>query len=182
MGSFLNAVRSNMVAQAVLSIVLGLLLAFWPGITVITIVYLLALYFAVIGIVALVSYFRTSDPRIRSTGSLVSGILFLAIALFVFAFPQAVAGFFSLILGLLLVIGGAVNAVRAFELRRYQGGTWVVALIAGAIIALGGVIIIVNPFGTTVAFVLALGVLLIVKGVADLLISMWLSSAMKQLQ
>lgn len=181
MGSFLNTVRTNMLVQAVLSIALGLLLAFWPGITVVTIVYLLALYLAVVGAASLVGYFR-ADVRNRPTGALVSGVLFLALALVVFAFPQAVAGFFSLVLGLLLVIGGVVNAVRALELRRYQGGMWVPALIAGAVIALGGVVIIVNPFGSTVAFVLALGVLLIVKGAADLLISMWLSSAMKQLR
>ena len=38
MGSFLHAVRSSMVAQAVLSIALGVLLVVWPGITVVTIV------------------------------------------------------------------------------------------------------------------------------------------------
>ena len=82
-------------------------------------------------------------------------------------------------LGILLVIGGIVNAVRAMELRRYRGGTWVVALVAGIAIAVGGIVIIVNPFESTVAFVLALGVLLILKGVVDLLISMWFSNATK---
>ena len=182
MTSFLKAVRSNIIAQAILSIALGVLLAFWPDITVITIVYLLALYLAVTGVVSLIAYFRTKGDRSGSFGALVSGVLLLALALVVFVFPEAVAGFFSLILGLLLVIGGGVNAVRAMELRRYQGGMWVAALIAGIIIALGGVIIIVNPFDTTVMFVLVLGVLLIVKGIAYLLISLWLSSAMKEMQ
>ena len=180
MTSFLKAVRSNIIAQAILSIALGVLLAFWPDITVITIVYLLALYLAVTGVVSLIAYFRTKGDRSGSFGALASGVLLLALALVVFVFPEAVAGFFSLILGLLLVIGGVVNAVRAMELRRYQGGMWVAALIAGIIIALGG--IIVNPFDTTVMFVLVLGVLLIVKGIADLLISLWLSSAMKEMQ
>lgn len=182
MTSFLKAIRSNIIAQAVLSIALGVLLAFWPGITVVTIVNLLALYLAVTGIVSLVAYFRTKGDRSGSAGVLASGVLLLALALVVFLFPEAIAGFFSLILGLLLVIGGVVNAVRAMELRRYQGGMWVVALVAGIVIALGGVIIIVNPFETTVMFVLVLGVLLMLKGIADLLISLWLSSAMKELQ
>lgn len=179
MESFLNAVRSNMVAQAILSIALGALLAFLPGITVLTIVYLLALYFAVSGAVSLIAYFREKGPRSGSTGVLASGVLLLVLALIVFLFPEAVAGFFSLVLGILLVIGGIVNAVRAMELRRYRGGTWVVALVAGIAIAVGGIVIIVNPFESTVAFVLTLGVLLIVKGIVDLLISMWFSSATK---
>ena len=185
MGSFLHAVRSSMVAQAVLSIALGVLLVVWPGITVVTIVYLLALYLAVTGVVSLVGYARARDGRSGrsgSTGSLVGGVLLLALALFVFVFPQVVAGFFSLVLGLLLVVGGAVNAARAIELRRYRGGTWTIALVAGIVVALGGVVIVVNPFETTVTYVLVLGVLLVLKGAADLLVSLWLTSAMKQLQ
>ena len=50
------------------------------------------------------------------------------------------------------------------------------------VVALGGVVIVVNPFETTVTFVLVLGVLLVLKGAADLLVSLWLTSAMKQLQ
>ena len=82
----------------------------------------------------------------------------------------------------MLVVGGAVNAARAIELRRYRGGTWTIALVAGIVVALGGVVIVVNPFETTVTFVLVLGVLLVLKGAADLLVSLWLTSAMKQLQ
>ena len=135
--------------------------------TVVTIVYLLALYLAVTGVVSLVGYARARDGRSGrsgSTGSLVGGVLLLALALFVFVFPQVVAGFFSLVLGLLLVVGGAVNAARAIELRRYRGGTWTIALVAGIVVALGGVVIVVNPFETTVTFVLVLGVLLVLKG------------------
>ena len=64
----------------------------------------------------------------------------------------------------------------------YRGGTWTIALVAGIVVALGGVVIVVNPFETTVTFVLVLGVLLVLKGAADLLVSLWLTSAMKQLQ
>lgn len=170
MKSLLEAVRSNMLAQAVTSIALGLFLAFWPGITVLTIVYLLALYLAVSGIASLVAYFRSSGARYRSGGVLVNAVFLLVLALLVFLFPEAVGGFFSLILGILLTIGGIVNAVRSVELRTYQGSTWIVALVVSVVVAIGGLVIIVNPFATTAMFVLVLGVLLIVKGVADLVI------------
>ena len=42
MQSFLNIVKSNIVAQAIISIVVGLLLMFWPGITIVTVLYLVA--------------------------------------------------------------------------------------------------------------------------------------------
>lgn len=180
MKSFLEALRSNMLAQAVTSIALGIFLAFWPGVTILTVVYLLALYLAVSGVASLVAYFRSSGARYRSAGVLANAILLLVLALLVFLFPEAVGGFFSLILGILLTIGGIVNAVRSVELRAYQGSTWVVTLILSAIIAIGGLVIIVNPFATTAMFVLVLGVLLIVKGVADLVIERRLARMMKE--
>lgn len=180
MKSFLEALRSNMLAQAVTSIALGIFLAFWPGVTILTVVYLLALYLAVSGVASLVAYFRSSGARYRSAGVLANAILLLVLALLVFLFPEAVGGFFSFILGILLTIGGIVNAVRSVELRVYQGSTWVVTLILSAIIAIGGLVIIVNPFATTAMFVLVLGVLLIVKGVADLVIERRLARMMKE--
>lgn len=179
MKSFLEALRSNMLAQAVTSIALGIFLAFWPGVTILTVVYLLALYLAVSGIASLVAYFRSSGARYRSAGVLANAVVLLVLALLVFLFPEAVGGFFSFILGILLTIGGIVNAVRSVELRAYQGSTWVVTLILSAVIAIGGLVIIVNPFATTAMFVLVLGVLLIVKGVADLVIERRLARMMK---
>ncbi|MEG1434092.1 MAG: DUF308 domain-containing protein [Gordonibacter sp.] len=179
MGSFLQMVRSNNIVQAVLSIALGLLLAFMPETTTLTLMYLLALYFAVTGAASLLAYFRSKGERYRSPGVLATAIFFLVVALVVAVFPQGVAGFFSLVLGILLVVGGVANAVRSFELRTYRGGMWVFGLVVSAVIAVGGVVIIVNPFDTTVTFMLVLGILLIVKGVGDLVIETSLSSAMK---
>ncbi len=179
MGSFLQMVRSNIIVQAVLSVALGLLLAFMPETTTLTLMYLLALYLAATGVASLFAYFRGKGERYRSPGVLATAVFFLVVALLVAIFPQAVAGFFSLVLGILLVIGGVVNAVRSFELRTYHGNTWVLGLVVSVIVAVGGVVIIVNPFDTTVTFMLVLGILLIVKGVGDLIIEASLSSALK---
>ena len=182
MKSFIDVIRSNILVQAVLSIALGLLLAFWPGATVLTVVYLLALYLAVSGAASLFSYFRSSSGRYRSAGVLTSAVVLLVLALLVFLFPQAVAGFFSLILGILLLVGGVVDAIRSIELRAYQGSTWIASIVISAAVAIGGVVIVVNPFETTAAFVLMLGVLLIVKGVGDLVIERRLAQASKDLR
>ena len=181
MKTFRDAVRSNMVAQAVLSIVLGLLLAFLPGVTAIAVVYMLAVYLAVSGAASLVAYLRSAGPRYRSPLVLANAVVLLVLALLVFMFPQVVAGFFSLILGVLLLIGGVVNAVRSLELRAYQGGVWVVAMLVSVAVAIGGIVIIANPFATTAMFVLVLGVLLVAKGVSDLVIERKLARLSKEL-
>ena len=179
MKRFIATVSSSIVVQGVLSILLGLLLAVWPQATTITIVYLVAAYLAITGIVSLISYARhRMEPGYK--GALAAGVLLAVLALIVFLFPEAVAGFFSLILGILLVMSGAVNAVRSFELKRFGGGSWLGMLIVSIAVAIGGIVIIVNPFDTTVTFVLVLGLLLIAKGVIDLVIVGLTSSKAKE--
>lgn len=177
MDSFLNTVRSNIIVQAVLSIVVGLLLMFWPGITIITVLYLLGAVFAIMGISSLISYFKAPENA-RPTGVLASGVLFCVIALIVFVFPQVIAGFFSVVLGIVLVICGAVNAVRSMELKAHGRNSWIASLILSLLIAIGGVVIIANPFATTSLFVFVLGLIIASNGIIDLIIEAQMRKAL----
>lgn len=177
---FVQAISSSIIVQAVLSILFGLWLAVWPQATIVTIVYLFAAYLALTGIVSLISYARRRAEASGYQGALVTGVLLLVFALIVFVFPEAVAGIFSIILGIVLVVSGAVNAVRSFELKRFGGGSWIGLLVVSIAVAVGGVVIVVNPFDTTVAFVLVLGMLLIAKGVIDLAVVGLASSKAKR--
>lgn len=178
MNSFLDIVKSNIVAQAVLSIIVGLLLMFWPGITIVTVLYLVGIIFAIMGISSLISYFKAPESA-RITGMLATGVFFCVLALIVFLFPQVIAGFFSVILGIILVICGAVNAVRAMELKSYGGNSWIASIILSVLIAIGGVVIIANPFQTTALMVFVLGLIIASNGIVDLIIEAQLRKALK---
>ncbi|MCI8469854.1 MAG: hypothetical protein HFJ75_10340 [Eggerthellaceae bacterium] len=170
MESFVKMVRSNIVVQAVLFLALGLFLIFMPGVTVTTVIYLMGALLGLSGVASLVSYFRPNGPHTREPGVLMTGVFLLVCALIVFLFPQVIASFFSVALGIVLVLCGVVNAVRAVELRGLDSYSWIVALVISVLIAIGGVVIIWNPFESTVTFIMVLGVLLAVNGAADLLI------------
>lgn len=180
MKRFAELVSSSLIVQAVLSILLGLLLALIPETTVLTIVYLLAAYVAVTGIVSLISYARHRKDSEGSRSVLATGIFLVIIAALVFIFPEAVAGIFSLILGVLLILSGITNAVRSFELKKYGGQSWIGMLVVSLAVAIGGIVIIVNPFDSTVTFILVLGILLIAKGVVDLVVQALLSKRAKE--
>lgn len=170
MESFVKMVQSNILVQAVLFLALGLFLVFMPGVTVTTVICLMGALLAVSGAASLFAYFRAHGPHTREPGVLMTGVFLLVCALIVFLFPQVIAGFFSVALGVVLVLCGVVNAVRSLELRGLDGYSWIIALVVSVLIAIGGVVIIWNPFDSTVTFVMALGILLAVNGGADLLI------------
>lgn len=179
MDSFMKTVQSNSIVQAILFIILGLVLLIIPDITLVTIVYCVGAVFAVSGIVSLVAYFRKNSPSYQMQGALTTAIFCIIIALVMFIFPAAVAGFFSILLGAVLILVGIANTIRAIGMRDLGGSMWAMGLVVSLIVAIGGVVIIWNPFETTVIFVMVLGLLLLVTGISDLLLE---ASARKRIK
>lgn len=138
MNKFIELVASNIVAQAIVSILFGLFLIIWPGTTLVILVYILAAGIALSGVASIISYARLNKRGQQNSAVLVTGILLLVFALVMFLFPEAFASIFSILLGALLIISGVVNAVRGFALRGYGGASWILMLIVGIIIAIGG--------------------------------------------
>ena len=180
MKRFAALVSSNSVVQAVLAILFGLFLALWPQTTVLTVVYLLAAYLGITGIVSLISYARHRNEPKGSPSVLAAGILLVVSAIIIFAIPETIAGFFSIVLGAVLILSGVTNGVRTLELRKYGGSAWIVLMIASVALVAGGIAIIVNPFDSTVTFVLVLGILLVAKGVIDLAMQASLSRKIQE--
>lgn len=161
-------ITSSVVVQAVLSILFGLLLAIWPRFTTVTLVYILAGCLAVFGIVSVISYLRNRKKVGGGQANLLIGLLSVIIAIVIVAAPQLVAGLFTLVFGAILILSGLFNAFRAIGLKSLGGIAWIFMLVIAALIIIGGIIVIVNPFETFLTFVLVLGLLLVVKGAADL--------------
>ncbi len=172
MGDFSKTVQTNMVFQAVLFIILGLVLLFFPGITLIAIVYCIAAIFAISGIIALVAYFRGNAHKYKVPGACATGVFCIILALVMFLFPVAIAGFFSVVLGAILILCGSVNTVRSLTIKALAGSMWIFGCILGVLTIIGGVIIIWNPFDTSALFIMILGVFFLLNGVSDLIVEL----------
>lgn len=165
--SAIDTVRSNVAVQAALCVAFGLLLIIMPGTAALTVVRLLGIFFLLSGVASLFSYFHKGSSQTGSTSVLAIGIVYIVCALIVFIFTKPIASVLSFILGILLLIGGVVNIFRSLNLREFGGYTWIVMLVMSCIVAAGGVLITVNPFGATEAFVVVLGIFLVLKGISD---------------
>ena len=163
-----TAITSNAMARAILSILFGLFLAVWSETATLIMVYILVAYLAVIGIFSIVSYFAQKKKGLTNQGTLLFAVFLLVLAVVVFLFPQAIAGLLALLFGVLLIVSGLVNMFLAAGLRAFSGRVWIGLLVFSLLLAIGGVIIVVNPFEAAVSFTLFLGILFIIKGIIDL--------------
>lgn len=180
MEKILDLVRSNNLVQAVLCIAFGLFLMIYPSITIQGIIMLFGVALALMGAAGLVSYFRQKSVRYRNTGTLMGAVFYLIIALIAFVFPKVIAGFFSVVLGVVLILFAIVNVVRALGLRAFGGSIWIAVLVAAVIVGVGGVLIVVSPWGASMTFVLVLGAAFIANGAVDLFIEWYARDSAKQ--
>ena len=177
MEKFLNVVRSNNMVQAVLCIAFGLFLMIYPSITVQGIIMLFGVALALMGAAGLLSYFRQRSVRYRDSGTLMAAVFYVIIAIIAFVFPKVIAGFFSVVLGVVLILLAIVNVVRAFGLRAFGSSIWIAVLAA---VGIGGVLIVVNPWGASMTFVLVLGATFVANGAVDLFIEWYTRDSEKK--
>ena len=158
----------------------GLFLMIYPSITVQGIILLFGVALAVMGAAGLVSYFRQRSVRYRDSGTLMSAVFYVIIALIACIFPKVIAGFFSVVLGVVLILLAIVNVVRAFGLRAFGSSIWIAVLATAVLVGIGGVLIVVNPWGASMTFVLVLGATFIVNGAVDLFIEWYTRDSEKK--
>lgn len=183
MEKFLNVVRSNNMVQAVLCIAFGLFLMIYPSITVQGIIMLFGVALALMGAAGLLSYFRQRSVRYRDSGTLMAAVFYVIIAIIAiiaFVFPKVIAGFFSVVLGVVLILLAIVNVVRAFGLRAFGSSIWIAVLAAAVAVGIGGVLIVVNPWGASMTFVLVLGATFVANGAVDLFIEWYTRDSEKK--
>ncbi len=173
MSSFMKTLMSNLILQSIVLIIVGAILLFIPGITMSTVVIILAFMLAICGIWAIISVLKEGGSKSGNTPTLVLGIALLVVTIAMFLVPGVFVEFMSLAVGMLLVLSGVLNCVRSFQIKRAEDPSWKVSLVISLIIVGLGILLISNPFGSARLFVQILGISLIGNGVADLLLIYW---------
>ncbi len=73
---------------------------------------------------------------------------------------------FQVVIGILLICGGIVMFIRAFDLRNVRGSVFVLAIVLGVLTVILGIIIIANPVAFAGFITQLMGVSLMIEGVS----------------
>ncbi len=125
---------------------------------------------AVRGIVSIIAYFRAKPEEAAKGQELASGFILLAVGLFcvlrsewfIVTFPVL-----TLIYGVIIFFAGITKIQWVVDCIRLKKGQWVFALISALLSLISAVIIIKNPFTTTVILWSFTAISLIVEAVFD---------------
>lgn len=158
------------VIQAIASIIFGIVAIFWPDLTLVTLVYLLATFTMVIGFIEILRSLMTVKERDTWWMGLIIGFLTLGVGIYLARHPLVSFAAFVLIVGITFIVWGVLDVARAL-MDHILTPHRTLTFISGVAGVLTGIIVMLQPVAGGVAFVWVLGVFSLVYGTIDLVMS-----------
>ena len=166
----------NLIVMSVLYLALGIFLLMVPGTALNVVCYALGGVVLLGAVIQLVRYFLVERGIFQSQLTLISGLVCLALGGFLILRSDIVVRILPIVFGLFVIFDSLGRVQSALELRRCGYGSWKGFLL----LALLGVVMIVDPFGAMETLVMAIGVILIIEGALNLLSALYTMLAVRR--
>ena len=163
----LREIKWNFVLSALLYLLLGVVLAIWPDGSAKMLCYCIGGVVTAYGVFNIVAYFTRRGLE-GLHPELLAGIVAVAFGVFTLLKPTVIAGILPFVLGLIIVVDGAVNLKRAMTLRSLDFSKWGIYLLLSCLTILLGVGAVLNPFESLTLLLRLIGLVLIYEGISDL--------------
>lgn len=177
----LSTWRKMSLVGGVLSILLGLVLLFWPGKTLMVIAALVGVWLVVLGLSRIVDAFtgRTAGNTSRGFSAL-SGAIYIIAGIIVLANLQASLRFVAVLFGLVWIVSGLSEVISGFT-RVRGAGARILAIVMGLINIGVGVLVLFWPDITLVVLAWIAALWLILLGLVQLYFAYRAGRAEKEL-
>lgn len=175
----INGFKKDTIYLSIALILLGLVLVIFPEKSTLIICYSVGILLLVGGVFKIVGYFRAKGTEIFGSLGLVGGSLLCVGGLIVILKPEILTSFLTTILAVILIADGVIKVQYAIDLYRVDGDRWWIVLTAGIVMTILGIIALFNPFGTVAAIMIIIGILLIINGILDLVMLVYVAKTLK---
>lgn len=161
-------VSGSLVVQGVLAVLFGIAAVFWPGLTLVTLVYLFSSFILITGLVDLVFGIKSLGDSKKSVfsrfGGVLLGVLQLGVGVYLLRHPHVSFATFILLIGFTLIVRGLLEVVLGL-FERGNSALFKMVMIVSGLISLGvGVVVLMQPAASGVAFVWILGLYALITG------------------
>lgn len=164
----LNAHWADFLLRGIIGIAFGLILFFYPGLSLAIFTKIFAAFAFVVGLISLLQSVTIKDGRwwIR----IIEGLIGIAAAAAVIVWPGLTLAMFGLILAFYWIITGMLDVSVAIVARKIIHGEWL--LIAGGILSVVvGAILLVHPLAGVVALAQVIGLFNVAFGIILVLLA-----------
>jgi uncharacterized membrane protein HdeD (DUF308 family) len=162
----LHALARNwwlLLLRGIAAIVFGVLTFVWPGLTLLTLLFLYGAFALVDGILSLAAAIMGGVPAPRWWLAIV-GILGLAAGILTFAWPGVTALVLLLFIAFWAIATGVMQIVGAIRLRKEIDNEWLL-IFCGVLSVIFGLILIAQPQTGALALAFVIGFYAILEGI-----------------
>lgn len=165
MRELLKDIKWSLILASLLFLFLGAALLVWPHTSSLILCYIVAAVLTAYGLFNILAYFG------KERGSLIGlivGVICVAFGVYAFAQPTRISDIISIILGVAILVDGAMSLRRDYQLRTVGFTQWWVPFALDVLILVLGAIVIFNPGLFAELLLQIIGVILIYESVSDL--------------
>lgn len=156
--------------RGIAAILFGLAAVFWPGLTLVTLVYLFSAYILVSGIVSLVHGVISLGEGLAGLFTLLLGFVEIGVGVYLLRHTNVAFSTLILLIGFTLIVRGVLETVAAFGAD--PGTNRTLLMVGGLIAVLTGIVVLAQPVSAGVTFVWVLGIFALVTGPMLIALSM----------
>ena len=170
----------NLIFMSLLYVGLGIFLVMKPGTALNIVCYALGGVVLACAAVQLIRYFVVERGVFQSQLTLISGLVCLALGVFLLLRSDIVVSILPIVFGLFVIFDSLGRIQNALELRRCEYSSWKIFLLLAVLSVVLGIVMVVDPFGTMETLVMAIGLILILEGALNLLSALYTMLAVRR--
>lgn len=167
---------------ALVTMILGIVLVIWPGLTLIYMCRFIGIAIAISGISNIVQFLKEKQSGIAGRLYLLLGALLCVIGLWLCMKPDGIVTLIPTIVGLIILFHGFVDLSHTFSLRNLGYERWYVGLVMSVLTIALAIIILLNAFAAVEFLVTLVGCALIFDGIKDILLLFTVGKATRQMK
>jgi len=153
-----------LVLRGVAAILFGLAAFMWPGLTLLVLITLFAVYAIIDGVIAVVTGLSHTHDSPRWWVFLIEGLVGIGIGVVALVWPGVTTLVILAMIAAWAILTGVLEIVAAVRLRREITNEWLLAL--GGFLSVGmGILLIAQPVAGTLAIIWMIGAYELVAGV-----------------
>lgn len=166
MKDLFKRVTTSILISSIIAFIIGLIMVVVPGISLRAIGITIGIFVIVYGIVLIVLDFMAHNIYIPFHG-IISGLLSIIVGIILIAMPNILSIVFTIALGIWIILS-SVNTISIALAARKGVANWYLWLILGIIDMICGVIILLNPFASSLSIVMLGGIVIMIHSVISI--------------
>lgn len=155
--------------SSIFLLLLGLLLFFKSGATLIGISYLVGGVLIALGVIAIINFLRNSSKDIFVELNIVYGIVSIVAGIFLVTVPEFIGSIIPIVVGIAVIISSSFKIQQALVLKNLGSKYFAPSIIMAIMCLICGVVILFNPFTSTVVVTQIIGLFMIIYAVLDII-------------